>query len=72
MSRETIVVTWMDGKIATYEDITFGIREGCLHIYDETVVRWRFPISNIRAWGPQPWQTTQKEVRDAPVRSEPR
>jgi hypothetical protein len=59
VALETVVVTWMDGPVATYENITFSTRGGELIIYNHDsggpVVEWRFPESNIRAIGKKPW-----------------
>jgi hypothetical protein len=61
MDLKTIVVTWMDGKTATYQDASSQIINGVLNIYTYYGIRrtvlseWHFPISNIRAWGPGAW-----------------
>jgi hypothetical protein len=58
VARETLVITWMDGKVATYEDVTHSTRDGWLYIYgghDGALLLWAFPSFNIRARGPRPW-----------------
>jgi hypothetical protein len=56
MPGETLVVTWMDGKVAVYSDIEHRTSDGWLIIYQHSRVLWRFPRSNIRAVGNQPWR----------------
>lgn len=62
MTLKTVVVTWMDGPVATYEDAAASVREGVLHItiysapQGVPVDEWHFPASNIRSWGPRAWQ----------------
>lgn len=58
VTRETIVITWMDGAVATYEDIRHSTQGDWLYIYngaDGVTMLWRFPITNIRAVGAKPW-----------------
>ena len=61
MDLQTIVITWMDGPTAAYEDAHASVINGVLNIYayvgPSHVLRneWHFPISNIRAWGPRAW-----------------
>jgi hypothetical protein len=61
---KTIVITWMDGPAASYENATTNVLNGVLHVYLYKVTgsgakimnqEWHFPISNIRAWGPAEW-----------------
>lgn len=67
MDLKTIVVTWKDGEVATYEDATASVREGILHIHiyhaprGSLIGEWHFPASNIRAWGPRRWQANGSE-----------
>jgi len=60
---KTIVITWMDGPVATYENAAASVLEGVLHITiysapprGAPVDEWHFPASNIRAWGPRAWE----------------
>lgn len=62
MDLKTFVITWMDGEIATYENVTASVLNGELHVQQYTsagnLIRgadWHFPLSNIRARGPRPW-----------------
>lgn len=61
MDLRTIVVTWMDGEVATYEDATASVRDGILHIHVYSSAHgvptgeWHFPAFNIRSWGPEKW-----------------
>ena len=62
MTLKTIVVTWMDGPVATYADVTTSDLNGTLHVYQyrngsaEPVGEWHFPTYNIRSWGPRAWE----------------
>jgi len=65
MDLKTIVITWMDSNVGVYENATASVLNGVLHVNlyrvtETTGVRtltgtWHFPISNIRAWGPEEW-----------------
>lgn len=65
MDLRTVVITWMDSNVAAYENATTSVLNGVLHVYlyrvaETSGVRtlsgtWHFPISNIRAWGPEEW-----------------
>ena len=58
---ETVVVTWMDGPVATYKHAATSDINGTLYVYlyDENgrgpLKTWLFPSANIRACGPEPW-----------------
>jgi hypothetical protein len=62
---DTIIITWMDSNVGVYENAKASVLNGVLHVYLHEVnpvtgVRtpagaWHFPISNIRAWGPEAW-----------------
>ena len=62
MTLKTVVVTWMDGPVAAYEDAMASVREGVLHITIYSPPRgaqireWHFPTYNIRSWGSQAWE----------------
>lgn len=62
MDLKTVVITWMDGLIATYEHVTASVLNGEVHIQQYTPAGvlltgkdWHFPLGNIRARGPVPW-----------------
>lgn len=61
MDLKTIVVTWMDGEVASYEDATATVLDGILHIHtyagSASMLKdeWHFPAFSIRAWGPREW-----------------
>lgn len=65
MDLSTIVITWMDGTVKTYEDATASVRDGELHIHvyrrGIPTEQWHFPISNIRARGPRRWEANHAE-----------
>jgi hypothetical protein len=62
---KTIVITWMDSNVGVYENASASVLNGVLHIHlhrvnEVTGIKtltgtWHFPISNIRAWGPEEW-----------------
>lgn len=58
MDLRTIEVTWMDGEVQVYKQVTTSVLNGVLHIYQYTGItstminEWHFPISNIRVWNP--------------------
>lgn len=58
MNLTTIVITWMDGRVIIYENSMANVLNGVLHVHVYKGVldkSWHFPISNIRAWGPEEW-----------------
>ena len=66
MAGTTIVITWMDGPVATYEDATASVLNGVLHIHRRDrggapVGEWHFPTNNIRAWGPRMWTADDRK-----------
>ena len=56
MAGEKLVITWMDGVVATYDDVTHSTQDGWLYIYRDSRVLWRHPRSNIRAVGGTVWR----------------
>ena len=66
MTLKTVVITWMDGPVATYENVTASVLNGEVHIQQYTPggvllpgKDWHFPIANIRARGAVPWEEDQ-------------
>jgi hypothetical protein len=61
IDTKTVVITWRDGRVATYRHATTSDVNGTLHVYlyDEhgngPLETWRFPSAFIRAIGPEPW-----------------
>ncbi len=64
MDLKTIVITWMDGPVVAYDNATANVLNGVLNIYLyklHALTRildraWHFPLTNIRAWGPEEWE----------------
>jgi hypothetical protein len=62
---DTIIITWMDSSVGIYENAKASVLNGVLNVYLHQVNpvsgvktlagAWHFPISNIRAWGPEEW-----------------
>lgn len=59
MPEEKLVITWRDGLVATYDDVTHSTPPGWLIVYRDSVVLWKFPANSIRAVGREPWQADE-------------
>lgn len=64
-------ITWMDGIVETYKNVTTSVREGVLHIheYDKRhalVAEWHFPTNNIRVWAPADQRNGHAYTREDP------
>ena len=55
MPGERLVVTWRDGFVATYDNVSHSTPPGWLIVHRDSAVLWKFPANSIRAVGSEPW-----------------